>query len=215
MAGKMKSKRGFTLLEAMMSVALLSIISYGAMQLFQNGSYMWKFSMAKIALNSQARVSMMSISKFVHLAQGSTIKVTRYGPDQPTDSCIKAKLAETAFYTEDDPPACGCTDSTVKNLMFGDAGHEFMFYQINNKLIMAMPYPVSTASSAPAQYLEHLVASDLEQLSFGFEDSQEGMAVIVSARFSKMVWPNKPPIEVALRKTVIVKHFHSAGFYIN
>ncbi len=210
------SKKGFTLIEIMASFAVLAIIGVTATKMYVNGINMWNSGMAQLQIQGEARLAMMSVAKFVHLAQGSTIKITRYSTSQPANSCIKAKLAETAYFTSDQPgPQCGCTDSTVTNAMAGDAGHDFMFMQVNNNLFYAAPDPITTTSDQVATYARVKLADNLDYINFAFDDSAEGTTVLVGARFSKRVYPGKPPVSIFLKKAVTIKHFHSAGFYEN
>jgi hypothetical protein len=99
--------------------------------------------------------------------------------------------------------------------MAGDAGQDFMFMQINNSLYYAAPNPLSTASTQPVVYSMVKLSDSLDSINFSFDDSAEGSTVLVSARFSRRVYPNKPLVSIFLKKAVVIKHFHSAGFYAN
>jgi len=210
----LRGKKGFTLIEVMLSVAILAVLATGVMVMFQNSVYMWESGLANLSLNQDARKTIKSVSTFVRLSQGLTIKITRYGPDQPANSCIMGKLAETAFVTTDDPGGCGCDDENTDYITGGDAGHEFMIYQLNNQLIYAYPSSITVPSNENVTYDTYVLSNNLEQLSFGFMDSQDGRAINVQARFSKDFWNDKPPAVVSLKKTVLITHFHSAGFYL-
>jgi prepilin-type N-terminal cleavage/methylation domain-containing protein len=212
----MKNKNGFTLIEVMFTLAILAIMGVTASKMYMNGINMWNSGVAQLQVQGEARLAMMSVTKFVHLAQGGTIKITRYNTSQPVNSCIKGKLAETAYFTSDQPATnCACTDSTVTNAMAGDAGQDFMFVQINNNLYYAAPNPVTTTSNQPVVYDRIKLADNLDFINFAYDDSTEGSTVLVSARFSKRVYANKPVVSLFLKKAIVIKHYHSAGFYAN
>jgi prepilin-type N-terminal cleavage/methylation domain-containing protein len=213
---KFVSQKGFTLIEVMMTLAILSILAGVALKMFRNGADIWNAGMAQIQLQSEARMSMMSITKFIHECQGGTIKISRYDTSQPVDSAIRAKLAETAYVTDDNPQAhCGCQDTSVTNAMGGDAGQDFRFYQQGDNLIYAYPNPVTAASTDVVTFNTVKLATDLDFINFTFDDSTDGSVVVVTARFSRVFYANKPARSMLIKRSVVIKHFHAAGFYAN
>jgi prepilin-type N-terminal cleavage/methylation domain-containing protein len=210
------SKKGFTLIEIMLTLAIIGILAGVATKMFRNGTDMWNAGMAQIQVQSEARLSMMSITKFIHLCQGGTIKISRFDVNQPVDSALRAKLAETAYVTEDQPKTrCGCTDDTVSNAMGGDAGQDFRFYQQGDYLIYAYPVPVTAASTDVVPFNTVKLATDLDFINFAFDDSTDGSTVVVTARFSKTFYANRNPSTMLLKRSVVIKHYHGAGFYAN
>jgi uncharacterized protein (TIGR02599 family) len=213
---KLRSKKGFTLIEIMLTLTIVAILAGVATKMYRNGADMWNAGMAQIQVQSEARMSMMSITKFIHMCQGGTIKISRYDANQPVNSAIRAKLAETAYVTDDDPQHhCGCADTSVQNAMGGDAGQDFRFYQQGDYLIYGSPNPVTAASSDVVTFNAQKLATDLDFINFAFDDSTDGSTVVVTARFSKLFYPSKPPTTILLKRAVVIKHFHSAGFYAN
>jgi prepilin-type N-terminal cleavage/methylation domain-containing protein len=74
----LKNKKGFTLIEIMFTLAILAIMGVTASKMYMNGISMWNSGMAQLQVQGEARLVMTSIAKFVHLAQGGTIKISRY-----------------------------------------------------------------------------------------------------------------------------------------
>lgn len=216
MKHRLKRKKGFTLIEIMVSLAILVIVAGIATNMYRNGIDMWNAGVSQLQLQSEARITMMGITQYIHYCQGSTIKISRMGPTQPVDSAIKAKLAETAYATSDNPSGgCGCNQSNVNYLTGGDAGQDITFLQEDNMLYYALPIPLTAASTDTVTYKYITMTTDLDFINFAFDNSQTSSNVIVTMRLSKKPGYNKKPITVFLKKSVAIKHFHSAGFYVN
>src|SRR6056297_2863484 len=96
-----KNKKGFTLIETMITVGLVGILFAGVYTMYKNGADIWTWGSAKITLNNEANIVMMGLTKFISSSQGSSLKITRYGPEQPVQSCLSGILAETAYSTVD------------------------------------------------------------------------------------------------------------------
>ena len=69
---KFKKRKGFTLLEAILSVAIMSIVSVGIFQLLRDGTYMFNFATARLSLTGESRITMLAIKKLIQQSQGST-----------------------------------------------------------------------------------------------------------------------------------------------
>jgi hypothetical protein len=199
----------------MVSLGILVIVAGIATAMYRNGITMWNSGVAQLQLQSEARISMMGITQYIHFCQGNTIKISRFGGTQPVDSAISAKLAETAFETTDNPPACGCNQSGVDHLTGGDAGQDITFYQNGNTLYFGLPNPLTAASTDTVTFNSIPMAKDLDMINFAFDNSLSSQNVIITARFSKKTGVNRVPVEVFIKKTVAIKHFHSAGYYVN
>ncbi len=215
-----KNKKGFTLIESMITVALLGVVFTGIYTIYKNGADIWTWGSAKITLNNEANIVMMGVTKFIRSSQGSSLKITRYSPDQPVQSCLSGILAETAYSTvdttEDTGSICGtgCGGSAdIESVMEGDAGHEFIFFQLDNSLYYARPEPVTVPSTQSVPYISEPLSNNLDSINFAFRDSSKGRTVLITASFSKKPRINAEPVVLKINKSVSVKRFHSAGFY--
>ncbi len=220
-------------MEIMMTTAIIGIVSIGLFRLFGDGMYMWKTGMTRLALAAEARLTMSLLTKFINSCQASTVRVSRYDSNSPANSYISARLGETIYVTtsQDKLGGCGCRSGSDK-ITIGDSNDPslnhveiFHYYdaQRKNSLILAK-YPVippGTDISDPedvrekAYYKTATISANADSLMFAFEDSAKGGALSMGASFSKKVWDDRPPVEIFLKKTAVLKHFHSAGYYGN
>jgi prepilin-type N-terminal cleavage/methylation domain-containing protein len=215
-----RKKKGFTLVELMISVAIIGIVSAGVMTLMKDGITMWRYGTARMALTAEARTSMVALKKMIQQAQGATIKISRFNSNSPANSYLSAVVAESVFITTTQQ-RCGC-GTTSDVVTVGGTGAPVEFYQYNNFIRTVYPQvrpgtdlTDNTAVQANTYYVTLTITSNVESLMFTFVDSKKGTAVSAALRLSKKVLDNKPPVTLFLKETVIVKRMHSAGYYYN
>ncbi len=216
----LRKKRGFTLIEAMISVAILGIVSVGLNKLYMNSVYMWNYGSARLALTGEARIAMTAIKKMIQNSQGASLTISRFDANQPANSYLTAVLAETMFITTTQAK-CGCSSQTTQTLA-GATGAPVEMYQYGTYLRSVFPYVKpgtdltdNTAVQANTVYQTVTLSANVENVMFAFLDSTKGTAVSTAIRLSKVVWANRPPIVVYLKESITVKRMHSAGFYHN
>lgn len=215
-----KKNKGLTLIEVMISVTILGIISVGAIKLYSQGLEMWNYGTAKMALAGEARIIMTTLTKFIHACQGTTVKISRFNNNQPTNSYISGKLLETVFVTTTRGRCCG--NAETKNMTVGGAGEDVQIFQNNNYLLSVRPYLLpGTDITDPSEvknntrYKTITLTANVESIMFVYDDSQKSDTIVVSVRLSNKPLFNKPPIKINLKKSVVIKHMHSAGYYGN
>ncbi|HPD18671.1 MAG TPA: prepilin-type N-terminal cleavage/methylation domain-containing protein [Candidatus Goldiibacteriota bacterium] len=215
-----KSKKGFTLIEAMISAAIISIVSIGMYNLLRDGMYMWNSGLAKMTLTTEGKITMTMIKKAIQQCQGTTIRISRFDSNQPANSYISMVLTEPIF-VKTTIQRCGC-GSTSDAITVGAVGAPVEIYQYNNYLRVVYPeikpgtdLGDSEAVQANTYYKTLTISANVESIMFSFVDSKKGKAINTAGRFSKFVWNNKSPVSIFLKETVIVKRMHSAGYFHN
>lgn len=216
----LRKRSGFTLMEGMVSIAILGILSAGLYNMIRDGFYMWNMGTARMTLNAEARLTMVAIKKIIQESQGATITISRFNANQPANSYISAVITESAFITST-MTRCGCGTST-DTIVVGGTGAPVEIYQYGNFLRMTYPFidpgtdiTDSAEVEANTHYKTMTISANCESLMFSFIDSKKGDAISVGARFSKRAWNNRPPITVYMKETIMVKRMHSAGYYGN
>jgi prepilin-type N-terminal cleavage/methylation domain-containing protein len=220
LSGK-KGKRGFTMIEAMISVGLLSILSVGIFTLLKNGNYMWQMGSARIALESESRVTMLTIRKLITQCQGATIAISRYDTGEPVNSYIEAIIAEQVYITTTQSK-CGCAGQSSSTTTVGAAGSPIQLFQYGSHLLAVYPQVLpgtdmtnNSAVTANTYYTTVTLTANLDSISFDYADSKDATVINVGARFSKWVFAAQPPLTVFTQETIVVKRMHSAGYYYN
>jgi prepilin-type N-terminal cleavage/methylation domain-containing protein len=220
LSGK-KGRRGFTLMEAMLSVAMLSIISVGIFRLLKDGNTMWQNGSARIALESEARITMLTIRKLIAQSQGATIAISRFDTNQPVNSYLEAILAEEVYITTTQAK-CGCAGQSSSTLTVGAAGAPIQLYQYGSRLLVVYPQikpgtdmTDNAQVTANTYYTTVTITADLDSISFDFADSKDATVINVGARFSKWIFASSPPITFFEQETIIVERMHAAGYYYN
>lgn len=218
----LKKKIGWTLLELMLVSALLSVIGYGTLKIFMDGVKIWHNSSTRLALYSEARLSMLLLTKFVQNCQGSTIRISRFNNSQPALSYISGILTEPLYVKTTTGYCCGSGSDviTVGSTNNPNKNHTRV-YQQDNKLIFAYPYLVPGTDirdkdevEANTYYKYITVSTNLESLIITFDDSKRDKIIYISARFVKPGFHNEL-IRVNLKQAVAVKRMHSSGYYAN
>ncbi len=201
----LKSKKGWTLIEAMLAIAIMGIVTIGILQMFQNGIKIWNYSLAKLSLISEANYTMGTLTKVIQGCEGSTIQISRFDNTQPVNSYITATLAEPLYIEAGSGGNNGCGRGGFRQnsyTMAGSAGNPMQIYQQLNKLIV-----IDSAGNTIT------ISTHIDSLMFTFDNSQIGNTVIVGSRFSETPFANQPPIQVFMQKTVVITHMSGAGFY--
>ncbi|HNZ28506.1 MAG TPA: prepilin-type N-terminal cleavage/methylation domain-containing protein [Candidatus Goldiibacteriota bacterium] len=211
---------GFTLIELMVSIAILGIVSVGVSQMYANVLYAWNSGNVKMKLSGESRIAMLLIKKLIHSCQGSTIVISRFNSNQPANSYFGAVAGETIYATSTQQN-CGCGTSS-DSMTVGTKGEYVTIYQNGNYLVAKTPKltgavdwddPDSIQSHVSYNYVT--ISSNLDNISFVMGDSTRGSVVHIAARFSKHYYRNRPPAEIMLKEAVVVKHPYSSGFYAN
>ncbi|MCX8092841.1 MAG: prepilin-type N-terminal cleavage/methylation domain-containing protein [Candidatus Goldbacteria bacterium] len=215
-----KRKKGFTLIEAMISLAIMSIVSVGIYYLMRDGMYMWNVGVAKMALQTEAKMTMVMIKKAIQQCQGTTIRISRFNSNQPANSYISMILTEP-IYIKTTIQRCRCGSQT-EAITVGAAGSPIEIYQFNNYLRVVYPEVKPGTDLGDADEVERntfyktlTLSANVESIMFSFVDSKKGRAINTAARFSKWAWANKKPVSIFLKETVIIKRMHSAGYFHN
>lgn len=215
-----KSKKGFTIIEAIISAAIMSIVSVGIYSLMRDGMYMWNSGVARMALTTEGKTTMVLIKKAIQQCQGTTIRISRFNSNQPANSYISMVLTEPLFIRTT-IQRCRCGSQTDA-ITVGAAGSPIEIYQYNNYLRVVYPEvkPGTDLGDADAVeantfYKTLTVSANVESIMFSYVDSKKGRAINTAARFSKWAWANRKPISIFLKETVIIKRMHSAGYFHN
>lgn len=202
-------------MEAMMTIAILGVVVAGVGQLLKNGLYQWRVGSARMALHAEARMTMDALTKFVHNAQGASISISRYNTSQPAYSYISGKLTETAFIASNSPGACAFTTGMTT---LGSSGEEVEIYQ-SGKYLVARVFDRPAApnygdpDSIQFSYRYVTLSANLESFMVVYDSALEDSTIHVAARFKKFTSANIPPATMFLKKSLVIKRHHSAGYY--
>ena len=217
---KLRKRKGFTLIEAMVSIAILGIVSVGINKMFRDSMYMWNYGTARLALTAEARMAMTAVKKIIQNSQGATIVISRFDTNQPANSYLSAVLAESMFIATTQS-SCGCSSASDPTTV-GATGAPIAFYQYGTYLRTVFPVVKpgtdlrdSALVQANTVYKTITISANVESVMFAFMDSNKGTAVSAAIRLSKQVWNNKPPLVIYLKENIAVKRMHSAGYYHN
>jgi len=74
---KLKIEKGFTLIEVMISIAILGIVAALAYQMLSGGQNMWSQDLALVELQQKARQSLQRMSK--EIREGTSVEITEEG----------------------------------------------------------------------------------------------------------------------------------------
>jgi prepilin-type N-terminal cleavage/methylation domain-containing protein len=217
-----RGKKGFTLIEVMISVAIMGIASIGVMRMYKDGLRAFDIGSKKVAITSEANISMAEITRFIQVCQGSTIRITRFNSSQPANSYFTAAANETVFATTT-KQNCGCGTSSSPSTYGAAFNYKkpTSVFQYNNCLLATMPviapgtdYSDLDNVDAHTSLQTVTLTANLDNLSFTFENTTEGDLVIVSLRLRKGAWNNSSFVTTSLRKSILVKRMHSTGYYV-
>ena len=79
----MKSTRGYTLIEAMVTVAIVATLSAVAAPLLVNMTNFWRQTTARNEIERDVRVSLDTINRFARQAQSSTVVLDQVAGQPP------------------------------------------------------------------------------------------------------------------------------------
>ena len=205
------------MIELLIALAIIGFMTVSITKLYMNGINSWRFTQAKLQVSTEAKLTMAAMTKFVESANGTSICISRADANQPACSYISAILNETIYITDTQTKCCGQGSSNY--ITIGNVGAPVEVYQNMNNLVIESPVPIpNTDITDPnvAHYTPSYVtlSANLDSIQFSFDDSTRGDAVMINAKFSKMISPGNI-YSVDYKKTVVIKHMHSAGYYGN
>jgi prepilin-type N-terminal cleavage/methylation domain-containing protein len=215
----LKRKKGFTLLEVLVTSVIMGIVASGVYGLVANGLHMWNFGTARMALDTEAKMTMLMVKKFVELSQGSSLGISRFDNSNcPANSYISGLMGET-IYVSTYRLKLGCGMQSDPEA-FGIKGNPAEIYQWKNyiravftKVKPGTDLGSSTALAANIYYQTLTLSANCDSLNFVFNDSTDGTVISVAVRLSKWVETKSPPVTVFLKESFAVKHMHSSGYY--
>jgi type II secretory pathway pseudopilin PulG len=213
----LRSKKGFTLIEAVITIGMLGVVITVLGNYILNGAYAWNMGAAKMQIAGEGRIAIEALAKFIQNAQAATITISRFNDSQPADSYISGKLAET-IYLNVNTGACGFASGGSN--MVGTAGGDFAIYQNGRYLVLSVPKLASGTNfsdptNAVVTYNNVTLTANLESLMLTFEDSKLGKSISTGVKLSKRVYPTRPEVRMLLKKPVVIKHYHTSGYYGN
>lgn len=211
-----KKKMAFTLIEALITIGIMGVLISGLGFMLRDGYYMWTYGNTKLALMGEARIIVGALHKFVQNAQASTVRISRKDSNQPANSYISGKLMET-IYLKTSGETCGFLAGGAN--MIGTAGGDFDVFQVSRTLFVTVPEASPTAFSSPSEsaitYKSITLTTNLENFAVSFADTKTDKMIVFCIKLSKRIYKDRPPVSVMLKKNVIIKHFHTSGYYGN
>jgi len=199
-----KRSKGFTLIEAMITVALLGVFTAGLYQMFKNGIIIFNSTMAKFALETEARQTMAFVTKAIQSCAGASVQISSLDSQNPPNSSFSAVLVEPVYTTDSTGGGCGRRVSYSTYMSHPGPNEVASIYQDHNMLY----YGYTTQTAAALTLSTHL-----DSIMFVYNSNAENTTVEVGARFVRVYMWNKPPMAVYMKKTVVVKHLYAAGSY--
>lgn len=82
------TKRGFTLPEAMMTVALVAILASVAAPVMMQMTNFWKMTTARNEIERDVRISLETINRYLRQAKSASVTIDRYSSSNPPFSRI-------------------------------------------------------------------------------------------------------------------------------
>lgn len=211
----LRKTKGFTLIEAMIVVAMMGVMAVGLSSLMKNTYDTWITTTNRMKLQSEARLIMILFTKLVQNSQDTTIKISRLDTNQPANSYIGGRVMETVYVTTSTPGGCGFSTSGTE--VIGGSGDDFAIYQNGRYIIGKYPsLPAGANIENPGAltftYKYVTLSASAEQFQVAFEDSSAEKAISAVVRLSAKTAYNKAT-DLMLKQKVIVKHHYSSGFY--
>lgn len=208
-----RGKKGFTLIEFMLAFAIIGLMTVAVTKLYTTGVKAWSYTQTKMRVSSEVKFIMTVMTKFLQAANGSSITISRLDANQPANSYISGVLTETIYITGTQAQCGGSGTSTFVTI--GVQVPPVEMYQNNNRLVLRWPVPIAAAPYYT--YKSMTLTTNLDTISFAFDNSIKSDAVIINAKLSKMLYGGNPPnvYVTFLKKMVVLKHMSSAGYYAN
>jgi prepilin-type N-terminal cleavage/methylation domain-containing protein len=213
----LRGRKGFTLIEAMIALAILGIMSVVIIRIYSGGTTMWNSARDNFRLSTEAKIAMAAITKFIQAANGTSICISRFDNTEPANSYISGVLTDTVYITSTTSVCCGGGSDYFTGGSNGDA---VQFFQKDHYLLAVRPVPIPGADLTNPD-IDHFrpqcvtISANLDSLEFTYDDSIAGSTIIVGMKFSRLVYGNKPPASIFLKKAVVIRHQYGTGFYGN
>jgi prepilin-type N-terminal cleavage/methylation domain-containing protein len=158
-----RSQSGFTLIEAMLAVAILGVIMVVVDKLILGGLMAWAYSKSSFSAQNDVRITREQITKQLHEASASSVVISRTGTAQPEGSMIT----------------------------FVDVqGNTFTYYQHLDTLRYTADWasgPLSATSESKT-----LILSDLQRLRFYYPENKDYTKIGVMFQVERWPLPNAP-----------------------
>ena len=85
-----KTRRGYTLMETMMTVAILGIVITTSAPLMYQATNFWKLTSARYAIQRDVRTSIDMINRFTRQAQSATVVIARIIATRPSTRAARS-----------------------------------------------------------------------------------------------------------------------------
>jgi|ERR1035437_11910 prepilin-type N-terminal cleavage/methylation domain-containing protein len=212
-----RKNKGFTFVEVMIAMAIMGLMTVAILKLYTSGITMWNSGRDNLRLSTEAKIAMAALTKFVQVANGTSICISRFDSTEPANSYISGTLTDTIYITSTTSVCCG---GGSDYFTAGNAGDPVQIFQKDHYLLAVRPVPIPGASLTDNTIAHSrpqciTISANLDSLQFTYDDSTAGNTIVIGMRFSCLVYKNKPPISIFLKKTVVIKHQNGTGYYGN
>jgi prepilin-type N-terminal cleavage/methylation domain-containing protein len=210
----LKKSGGFTLIEAMITVAIMGILLAGISSMIVTSFKTWNIVTSRIRMEAEARTAVTFLSKIVRASQDTTIKISRLDSSQPCNSYISGQPMEQIYFTAVN--ACGC-NSGGNLVTVASNGGDFAMYQDDRSLIIKYPNPPASLDPSIEEsytYNYRTICADVDSFMVGYDDSTSMKSISVSLRLSEKISNNKIN-EYMIKQRIVLQHHYSSGYYGN
>lgn len=210
-------KKGFTLIEIMFGLAIVGFLTIAVTKMYNNGIKAWTFGKDSLKISTEAKITMATLTKFVHNVNGGSIKISRENTNQPSNSYIEGQVVDTIFVTSTQNVCCG---SGSDYITVGATVDPVKIFQHDNYLLVMYPVAIPGANItdpdvAHSTYKCMTLTANLDSLMFTYSNTKEANHIMMSVRLKKLIRANEPPVIIFLNKQAVIKHMQSAGYYGN
>jgi prepilin-type N-terminal cleavage/methylation domain-containing protein len=212
---KLCGKKGFTLIEIMFSFAIIGFLTVAIAKMYTGGINAWTYGKAGLQLDTEAQLCMATITKFVHAVNGNSVMISRIDANQPANSYMEGVLLDTIYVTTTTGHCCGGGSNAYTVGVPADA---VQIFQKDHYLVVVRPVPIPGADPTDPNIAHSTLqgvtlSANLDSLMFTYDNSAASNTILVTARFTKLVTQGKPPLQIFLNKTLVIKHQVSTGYY--